>query len=71
MKMVIDLVGVDRAVMGSDFPQLMGVKQPVDFVDSIPGLSRRERKTGNERQALSTHTITFYWFRARDERTAR
>jgi hypothetical protein len=30
--------------MGTDFPQLMSVKQPVDFVDSIPGLSRRERE---------------------------
>ena len=44
MKMVIDLVGVDRVVMGTDFPQLMSVKQPVDFVDSIPGLTRRERE---------------------------
>ncbi len=44
MKMVIDLVGVDRVVMGTDFPQLMAVKQPVDFVDSVPGLTRRERE---------------------------
>jgi aminocarboxymuconate-semialdehyde decarboxylase len=44
MKMVIDLVGVDRIVMGTDFPQGMAVKQPVDFVDSVPGLTRRERE---------------------------
>ena len=44
MKMVIDLVGIDRVVMGTDFPQLMSIKQPVDFVDSVPGLSRRERE---------------------------
>ena len=44
MKMLIDLVGVDRVVMGTDFPQLMSVRQPVDFVDSIPGLTRRERE---------------------------
>jgi aminocarboxymuconate-semialdehyde decarboxylase len=44
MKMVIDLVGVDRVVMGTDFPQLMSVKQPVDFVEAIPGLSPRERE---------------------------
>jgi aminocarboxymuconate-semialdehyde decarboxylase len=44
MKMVIDLVGVDRIAMGTDYPQLMGVRQPVDFVDSIPGLTRRERE---------------------------
>ena len=44
MKMVIDLVGIDRVAMGTDFPQTMSVKQPVDFVDSIPGLTRRERE---------------------------
>ncbi len=44
MKMVIDLVGVDRVVMGTDYPQIMGVKQPVDFVDSIPGLTRQDRE---------------------------
>ena len=44
MKMVIDLVGIDRVVMGTDFPQLMAVKQPVDFIDSVPGLTRRERE---------------------------
>lgn len=44
MKMVIDLVGVDRVALGTDFPQLMGVKQPVDFVEQIPGLTQRERE---------------------------
>jgi aminocarboxymuconate-semialdehyde decarboxylase len=44
MKALIDLVGVDRIVMGTDFPQAMAVKKPVDFVDSIPGLTRRERE---------------------------
>ena len=42
--MVIDLVGVDRVALGTDFPQLMGVKQPVDFVEQIPGLPHRERE---------------------------
>ena len=44
MKMVIDLVGVDRVVMGTDFPQGMSVRRPVDFVESIPGISRREKE---------------------------
>jgi aminocarboxymuconate-semialdehyde decarboxylase len=44
MRMLIDLVGVDRIVMGTDFPQLMAVKQPVDFVESVPGLSRAARE---------------------------
>lgn len=44
MRNLIDLVGVDRIVMGTDFPQAMAVKQPVDFVESVPGLSLRERE---------------------------
>jgi aminocarboxymuconate-semialdehyde decarboxylase len=39
----IDLVGVDRIVAGTDFPQGMAVRQPVDFVESIPGLTHEER----------------------------
>ena len=31
-----------RIVTGTDFPQGMSVKQPVDFVESIPGLTERE-----------------------------
>jgi aminocarboxymuconate-semialdehyde decarboxylase len=44
MRDLIDLVGVDRIVAGTDFPQGMSVKQPVDFVESIPGLTHRERE---------------------------
>ena len=43
MRSLIDLVGVDRIVAGTDFPQGMAVKQPVDFVESIPGLTHAER----------------------------
>jgi aminocarboxymuconate-semialdehyde decarboxylase len=45
MRGLIDLVGVDRIVCGTDFPQGMSVKQPVDFVESIPGLTHEERET--------------------------
>ena len=41
MRNLIDLVGVDRIVAGTDFPQGMSVKQPVDFVESIPELHAR------------------------------
>jgi aminocarboxymuconate-semialdehyde decarboxylase len=44
MRNLIDLVGVDRIVMGTDFPQAMAVRQPVDFVESVPGLTLRERE---------------------------
>jgi aminocarboxymuconate-semialdehyde decarboxylase len=44
MRDLIDLVGVERVVMGTDFPQAMAVKQPVDFVESLPRLSLYERE---------------------------
>ena len=44
MRLLIDMVGADRIVAGTDFPQGMSVKQPVDFVESIPGLTDRERQ---------------------------
>ncbi len=43
LKALIDMVGVDRIAMGTDYPQGMAVRKPVDFVESIPGLTRRER----------------------------
>jgi aminocarboxymuconate-semialdehyde decarboxylase len=43
MRYLIDLVGVDRIVAGTDFPQGMAVMQPVDFIESIPGLTYEER----------------------------
>jgi aminocarboxymuconate-semialdehyde decarboxylase len=44
MRNLIDLVGADRVVAGTDFPQGMSVKQPVDFVESIPGLTHEQRQ---------------------------
>jgi aminocarboxymuconate-semialdehyde decarboxylase len=55
MRMLIDLVGVERVVMGTDFPQLMAVKRPVEFVDTIPRLTPHERElilNGNARRLL-------------------
>ncbi len=45
MRFLIDLVGVDRICCGTDFPQGMAVMKPVEFVESIPGLSHEERTT--------------------------
>jgi aminocarboxymuconate-semialdehyde decarboxylase len=44
MRDLVTLVGVDRVVMGTDFPQAMAVKQPVQFIESVPGLSLRDRE---------------------------
>jgi aminocarboxymuconate-semialdehyde decarboxylase len=43
MRNLIDLVGVDRIVAGTDFPQGMAVMKPVEFVEAIPGLTHEER----------------------------
>ena len=44
MKFLIELVGADRVVLGSDYNQDMGCEQPVEFVESVPGLTQRERE---------------------------
>jgi aminocarboxymuconate-semialdehyde decarboxylase len=40
---LIDLVGIDRVVLGSDYDQDMSYERPVEFVDEIPGLTAKER----------------------------
>ena len=42
LRVLIDMVGVERVVMGTDFPQGMAVQRPVETVESIPGVTRRE-----------------------------
>jgi predicted TIM-barrel fold metal-dependent hydrolase len=41
-RMLIDIVGVDRVVCGTDFPQGMSVKRPVEYVEAIPNITERE-----------------------------
>jgi aminocarboxymuconate-semialdehyde decarboxylase len=44
IRFLIDLVGADRVVVGSDYNFDMGYEQPVDFVEKIPGLTEKERR---------------------------
>jgi aminocarboxymuconate-semialdehyde decarboxylase len=44
MRFLIEMVGIDRIVVGSDYNMDAGYPRPVAFVDRIPGLSGRERK---------------------------
>jgi aminocarboxymuconate-semialdehyde decarboxylase len=44
-RMLIELVGVDRVVCGTDFPQAMAIMKPVDYVEKIPGITQREAET--------------------------
>jgi aminocarboxymuconate-semialdehyde decarboxylase len=41
---LIDVVGVDRVVLGSDYPADMGEPQPVDFIESHPDLTEDQRR---------------------------
>jgi len=41
-RMLIDLVGADRVVCGTDFPQGMGIMRPVEYVEAIPGITQKE-----------------------------
>jgi aminocarboxymuconate-semialdehyde decarboxylase len=43
MRFLMDMVGADRIVVGSDYNFDAGYQKPVDFVDLIPGLTRQER----------------------------
>ena len=55
MRAVIELVGADRVVLGSDYNQDMSYERPVEFVESIPGLSAAEREmilSGNAARML-------------------
>jgi predicted TIM-barrel fold metal-dependent hydrolase len=52
MRMLIDLVGIEPVVMAADFPQLMSVKNPIDFVESVPSLSTRELILGRNAERL-------------------
>lgn len=44
-RMLIDLVGADRVVSGTDFPQGMGVMRPIEYVEAIPGITQAEAQT--------------------------
>jgi aminocarboxymuconate-semialdehyde decarboxylase len=41
-RMLIDLVGSDRIVSGTDYPQGMGVIHPAEYVQAIPGITQKE-----------------------------
>jgi len=44
LRYIVDTVGADRVVLGSDYPADMGEPDPVDFVESCDSLSDTEKK---------------------------
>ncbi|HKX76758.1 MAG TPA: amidohydrolase family protein [Acidimicrobiia bacterium] len=52
---LLDLVGPSQVVIGTDYPYPMAERQPVSFIDSIPGLRPEDREgilTGNVERIL-------------------
>jgi len=43
LRYIIDVVGADRVVLGSDYPADMGEPQPVDFIESCTSLTDAEK----------------------------
>lgn len=43
LRFIMDIVGPDKVVLGSDYPADMGEPYPVGFVDRTPGLTAQER----------------------------
>ncbi len=55
LQYLIDLVSVERVLLGSDYPFDMGYDQPVEFVNQLPALSQADRERivgGNALQLL-------------------
>jgi len=43
LRFLIDMVGADHVMLGTDYPFDMGYEDPIGIVDQVPGLSQSER----------------------------
>ncbi len=53
---LIDTVGVEQVMMGSDYPFDMGYERPADLVENLPGLSQADKQailSGNAQRLLN------------------
>ena len=55
LRYLMGMVGADRIVVGSDYNMDAGYARPVEFVDSIPGLTTQERE-----QILSSNALKLF-----------
>jgi aminocarboxymuconate-semialdehyde decarboxylase len=44
LRFLIDTAGVDRVVLGSDWPYDMGIESPVEWVNSLESLTQEEKE---------------------------
>ena len=52
---LIDLVGVEQVLMGSDYPFDMGYDRPAELIEQLPGLTQAEKQAirgGNAQRLL-------------------
>lgn len=56
LRFLVDLMGADRVLMGTDYPFEMGEDDPVALIDAVPGLEPAQREailTGNAQRLLA------------------
>ncbi len=56
---LIDLVGVEQVMLGSDYPFDMGYEHPTELVEQLPGLSQTDKQAilgGNAQRILGLKT---------------
>jgi predicted TIM-barrel fold metal-dependent hydrolase len=41
---VIDAIGVDRIMFGSDYPHLEGLVEPLSYLDNLVGMSEDDQR---------------------------
>lgn len=59
LRYIVDTVGADKVVLGSDYPADMGEPRPVDFVESCASLTEAEKKA-----ILSTNAEKLFGIKA-------
>jgi aminocarboxymuconate-semialdehyde decarboxylase len=61
LRYIVDTVGADRVVLGSDYPADMGEPHPVDFIESCDSLSATEKTAilgGNAAKLFKIESVT-------------
>ena len=56
---LIDTVGIEQVMMGSDYPFDMGYERPAELVEQLPGLSQADKQAilgGNAQRLLNLNT---------------
>jgi aminocarboxymuconate-semialdehyde decarboxylase len=44
LRQMVQRYGADHVLLGTDYPYDMGMEQPLDFIEGVTGLSRKEKE---------------------------